>query len=124
MSIRADLAAKLRNDWRTHPTLKRVRVVSTERGLGTITTPTVLIRQKSIGKAKEMPNSHWAVGMMLTVITRHTDPEKGASELDDIVPAALAYLDKAFIHEDATAVGWGTDRLAYDIPTTVLATKE
>ncbi|WP_336630773.1 MULTISPECIES: hypothetical protein [unclassified Microbacterium] len=124
MSIRADLAARLRDAWRTHPTLKRVRVVCTERNVGVISAPTVLIRQKSIGKAKEAPTSHWAVGMLITVITRHTDPEKGASELDDIVPAILAYLDKTFQHEDAEAVAYGTERLAYDIPTTVLAPKE
>lgn len=124
MSIRASLAAKLRNDWRNHPTLKGVRVVATERNVGAIQAPTVLIRQKSIGKAKAAPNSHWSVGMLLTVITRHTDPEKGATELDTIVPAVLAYLDTTFQHDDADAVAYGPDRLAYDIPTTVLAPKE
>ncbi|WP_336625583.1 MULTISPECIES: hypothetical protein [unclassified Microbacterium] len=124
MSIRADLATTLRNAWRTHPVLKSLRVVSTERNVGTITEPTLLIRQKSIGKAPAAPNSHWAVGMLLTVITRHTDPEKGAAELDTLVPAVLAYLDRTFMHEDADAVAYGTERLAYDIPTTVLAPKE
>lgn len=123
MSIRAELAANLRNAWKNHPTLKVVRVVSTERNIGVVTRPTVLIRQKSIGKAKEAPNSYWAVGMLLTVISRHTDPEKGATELDDIVPAILAHLDKTYQHEDAEAVAYGSERLAYDIPTTVLAPK-
>lgn len=123
MSIRADLAARLRTAWATHPTLKGVRVISTERNLGDVKQPTVLIRQKSIGKAKEAPLSHWAVGMLLTVISKHTDPEKGAVELDDIVPAILTYLDTAFQHDDAEAVAYGSERLAYDIPTTVLAPK-
>ncbi|WP_294947682.1 hypothetical protein [uncultured Microbacterium sp.] len=123
MSIRADLATRLRTAWSTHPVLKVVRVVSTEKNLGDVKQPTVLIRQKSIGTAKEAPLSYWAVGMLLTVISKHTDPERGAVELDDIVPAILAYLDKSFQHEDAEAVAYGSERLAYDIPTTVLAPK-
>jgi hypothetical protein len=123
VSIRADLAAKFRNDWRSHPVLRGVRVVCQESGLGDVKVPTVLIRQNRIGKAPAAPSSHWAVGMLATVVTKHTDPDNGANELDRLVPAILTYLDTRFMHDDAEAVAYA-NRLAYDIPCTILAPKE
>lgn len=122
MSVRTDLAAKLRNDWRTIPALAGVRVVATERALDDIKTPTALIRQTSIGKSPDMPYSHRQVGILLTLISAHTDMERAGNQMDNLVPAALDYLDTRFLHDDATAVGYG-QRLAYDIPITVLAPK-
>lgn len=123
MSVRAEVADMLRTDWADVPKLADVRVIATEREMDDIQTPTALIRVKSIGKAPSAPNSHRHVGLLLTLISQHLDAEQASTELDDKVAAALDYLDTTFMHGDADAVGYG-DRLAFDIPLTILASKD
>jgi hypothetical protein len=61
--------------------------------------------------------------LLLTLISPFEDFDKAGDDLDALVYAALDYLDTRYIHEDATAVMYG-DRLAYDIPFTVTASKD
>jgi hypothetical protein len=110
-------------DWSAIPALTGIRVVATERELDDIQQATALTRGRSIGKAPAAPNSHRTVGLLLSLISPHQDMDRAADELDDLVAAALDYLDTRFLHEDATVVGYG-DRLAFDIPISVLASKE
>ena len=123
MSIRTDLADALRTDWASIPALGGVRVVATERELDDVTVPTALIRQKTVTRTPQAPQSHRSIGILLTLISPHLDLDRAGDQLDDIVPAALDYLDPRYGHEEATAVGYAK-RLAYDIPLTVIASKE
>lgn len=123
MSVRTELAEQLTTDWADIPTLAVLRVVTTERELDDIQTPTALLRTNTIGKAPTAPNSHRHVGLLLSLISPHLDLDRAADELDELVSAALDYLDPRFLHDDATVVGYG-NRLAFDIPITVLAAKE
>lgn len=123
MSVRTEVAEMLRTDWAGIPTLADVRVLASERDIDDVQTPTALIRVKTIGKAPSAPNSHRHVGLLLTLISQHLDADQAGDELDDKVAAALDYLDTTFMHGDADAVGYG-NRLAFDIPLTILASKE
>lgn len=123
MSVRKDLEIQFSEDWADITALKDLRVIATERDLDDIQQSTALIRNKTLGKAPQLPNSHRKVGILLTLISGHIDADNAGDELDDLVDAALDYLDPRYLHEDATAVGYG-DRLAYDIPLTILAKKE
>jgi hypothetical protein len=123
MSVRSWLADSLTEDWADIPELAGIRVVATERGLDDIQQTTALIRLRSIGRAPSTPLSHRNVGLVLTLISPHLDLDLAADELDDITPEVLDYLDTRHLHEDATTVVYG-ERLAFDIPLTLLASKE
>lgn len=123
MSVRDDIRAQFQTDWADNPNLDGVRVVVAERELGDIREPVALIRQKSIGKESSAPLSHRRVGMLLTIISPRDDADAAADELDTLVFAALDYLDPKYLHDDAEAVGYN-NRFAYDIPFTVIASKE
>lgn len=124
MSVRHEVAALLEADWANIPTLASLRVIATERRLDEISTSTALIRSRTIGRAPAAPNSHRHVGLLLTLVSKHTDLDRAQDELDELVEAALDYLDTHCQHEDATTAGWNDNRLAYDIPLTILASKE
>lgn len=98
-------------------------MVSTRRALGEIKQPTALVTQTRIGRAAEAPLSHWKVQLLLTIISPHLDLGRAADQLDDLVVAALTDLDTRFLHDDATEVEFD-NRLAYDIPLSVLAPKQ
>ncbi|NYF29236.1 hypothetical protein [Microbacterium sp. JAI119] len=123
MSVRKDVEAQLGADWADIPPLAALRVIATERELDDITQPTALIRAKSYDRTPAAPQSHRNVGLLLTLISPHLDLDRAGDQLDDITTAALDYLDTRFSHEQATAVGYGA-RLAFDIPLTVIASKE
>lgn len=122
-NILEDLAVMLRTDWADIPALDGVRVIATERQLGVPTVPTALLRRKSLTRLPQAPQSHRRHGILLTLISAFEDMDKAADELDTIVPAALDYFDTRFQSETATSVLY-IDRLAYDIPLTVIASKE
>jgi hypothetical protein len=122
VSLRKDLADTIRSDWASVPTLADFRVIATERELDDIQVPTALIRQRTIVRTPGLPLSHRDVGMILTLISPHTDLDRAADQLDEPVLAALDYLDQ-YQHEGATQVGY-LDRLAYDLPFTVITAKE
>ncbi|WP_067197160.1 hypothetical protein [Microbacterium sp. XT11] len=123
MSVRKQIAAEFETAWRDVPALAGLRVIATERALDDIREPTALIRAKSYDITPEAPNSHRNVGLLLTVISHFTDLERAGDALDDLVPAVLDYLDTRYQHDKADAVAYN-DRLAYDIPFTVIASKE
>lgn len=113
----------LATDWADIPELAGLRVVATERALDSITESTALIRLRSIAKAPAAPLSHRHVVLWLTLISSHEDLDLAADELDQISGAALDYLDTRVMHDDADMAEYG-DRLAMNIPLTVLASKE
>lgn len=123
MSVRAEVAKQLRDAWRRHPELAVVRVVASRRALGEIKQPTALVTQSRIGRAPEAPLSHWKVQLLLTIVSPHLDMGRAADQLDDLVVAALTDLDGRYLHDDATEVEFD-NRLAYDIPLSVLAPKQ
>lgn len=123
MSVRHDLAETLTQDWATIPALADVRVVATERQLDELERITALIRVQSLGKHPAAPQSHRQVGVLITLISPSLDLDVAADELDDVLAATLDYFDSRFLYEDATSVGYA-DRLAYDIPLTLIAAKE
>ena len=123
MSVRTEFSALLSSAWAGNNTLSQVRVIATESALDDTQQTTALIRFKSMTKAPSAPNSHRQVGLLLTIISGYQDLDLAADELDDILPAVLDYLDPLCLHDAAAVVGYG-DRLAVDIPITVLASKE
>lgn len=123
MSIRADFAARLRNDWRTHRDLRDVKVYATEGSIDAVAAPIALIRQERIGRHPDLPYSHRLVGLTLHVISRYDNPVKAGAELDTLVTAILDYLDPRFLHGDAE-VSADFGHLAYTIPITLAASKE
>lgn len=123
MSVRKATEAAIKADWAAIPALAGVRVVATERELDDIQDPTALIRGKSIDRTPAAPLTHRNVGLLLTLISPHMDLDLAGDQLDEIAAAALDYLDPRYSHEPATVVGYGS-RLAYDIPFTVIASKE
>lgn len=123
MSVRKAVEAQLQADWGDIPELVALRVIATERELDDITQPTALIRAKSYDRTAAAPQSHRNVGLLLTLISPYLDLDRAGDQLDAITPAALDYLDTRYSHEAATAVGYGS-RLAFDIPFTVIASKE
>ncbi|WP_341935516.1 hypothetical protein MRBLWO14_001168 [Microbacterium sp. LWO14-1.2] len=123
MSVRKEIETQLKADWADIAELAGVRVIATERELDDITVPTALIRGKSFALTPQAPLSHRNVGLLVTLISPHLDLDRAGDQLDDIVTATLDYLDARYSHDDATAVGYGA-RLAYDIPFTVIASKE
>lgn len=101
-----------------------IKVIATEKALGDITKPTLLIRGRSVTLTDGAPLSHRDVGLLLTLISPHLDLDRAADQLDDLVIQVLDWLDPRYSHEPAAMVGWTTTRLAYDIPTTIIASKE
>lgn len=124
MSIRRDLGDTLIADWKTIPALAGLDVVVTEKPLGDIRKTTALIRGKSISREPSAPQSHRRVGCLVTIISPSGDLDKAADELDELLWAVLAYLDKTFPHDDAEWVGYGSRLLAVDIPVHVIAQKD
>ncbi|MDZ5145336.1 hypothetical protein [Microbacterium testaceum] len=123
MSVRHDFAETLSDEWAAIPALADVRVVATERELDELDRITVLIRMRSVGKHAAAPLSHRQVGLLVTLISPSLDLDVAADELDEVLAAALDYFDSRFLYEDATTVGYA-DRLAFDIPVTLIAAKE
>jgi hypothetical protein len=56
----------------------------------------------------------------MTIVSPHTDADLAADQLDDLIEAALDYLDPRFLHSEASIAGYG-DRLAFDLTLTILA---
>ena len=125
MSVRAEVAEKLRTDWADIPALEDVRVVARENTLDTPSVPTALIRHKSITRSEHAPMSHRDVGLLLTLISPHADLDRAMDQLEDLADAALDYLETSdFRHGEATTADWSDARLSIDIPLTVFAKKE
>lgn len=122
-SIPKSLEAILAADWKADADLAPLRVIATERSLDRIGGPTAQLRQTGIGRCPEAPLSHRNVRVLLTIISPHEDMDKAGTQLEGFVTAALDYLDTRFQHEDATQVAYN-DRLAYDIPLIITASKE
>lgn len=123
MSIRHDFASQLTVDWATIPALEGVRVVATEREIDELEVPTCLVRLNGVGRAPSAPVSHRNVTLLLTLISPHLDMDLAGDEIEELIDAALDYLDTRFLHDDANVVGYN-NRLAADIPVTILAEKE
>lgn len=127
-TIRQTVTTGIRSDWATIPALQSLRVTDTERSIGEIRKPIALVRQKTIGKDPSAPLSHRRVGFLLTIISPLADADRASDELEPFVWAALDYLDPRYLHEEAEVVGWrvsdSLSYLAYDIPFTVIASKE
>lgn len=117
------LEAQFSADWASVPVLAKVKCVATEKAIDTPKVPTLVIRQTSIGRNPQAPLSHRNVGILLTIVSPHEDMDRAGVQLSELVEALLDYLDTRYAHEDATQVGY-LDRLAYDIPTTVIAAKD
>ena len=123
MSVTKDLQAQFIEDWATIPALAVLNVEATERTLDRPTKPTALIRLQTVGVTASAPASHRDYGVLLTLITQHEAFDVGGPQLEDLVPAVLDYLDTRFLHEPAKSVVYG-NRLAFDIPITVIVTKD
>jgi hypothetical protein len=122
MSIRQDVADMLQDAWADIPELAEVRVLATQRGIDELSKPTALITSRTLGRVPEAPNSdYFRTGLMLTLISPHADLDRAQDQLDEIAEAALKFLQTFCVHEDATTVGWGDSRLAFDIPITIFA---
>lgn len=122
MSVRNEFAYMLSTDWAAIPALSGVRVIASEAFLDDVHTPTALIRMHNVDRMPTAPLSHRNYGMLVTLISGHTDLDQAADELDALVEAALDYFDSRYLHESATAMAYG-DRFAFDIPVTVSAVK-
>lgn len=123
-SVRKQIEATFKEDFAAIPALAGLRVIATERNLDTPERDTALIRQRSLRRLPEAPLTHNRVGMLLTIISAREDFDRAGDDLDELVPAVLAYLDKKFPSDDEASSVMYDDRLAYDIPFTVFATKE
>lgn len=123
MNIAKELESLLTEDWADRPEFDGVRIIATERDLGDVQQTTALIRWKSVGPFPEAPKSHRSVGLLLTLISPHLDLDRAGDELATLTIAVLDYLDTRYRHEDATAVAYA-NRLAFDIPLTVIASKD
>ena len=121
MSVVKALEAELTADWADIEHLSEFRVIATERALDDIRQPTALIRRKTIGNTAAAPSSHSDVGVLLTLIAPYTDLDKAADLLDIAVPAAREYLRTRYQNERAECVGYSGERIAYDIPLTIIA---
>lgn len=122
-TVRKQLETQLSDDWAAIPGLASVRVIATERELDPPRKPTALIRQKLVGRAPAAPQGVRRVELLLTLISPHEDLDRAGDELEDLVLEVLDYLGGRIPHEDATAVAYG-NRLAYDIPLHLYATKD
>ncbi|QCQ16989.1 hypothetical protein [Microbacterium sp. RG1] len=123
MSVVTKLARQFRADWATDAKLSAVQVIATERILDRITVPTVQLRYTGIARSPEAPKSHRNVGMLLTLIASQEALHMAGDQLEPLVFAILDYLDTRLMHDEATSVAYN-NRLAFDIPLTVLASKE
>ena len=126
MSVRSGMADTMRTDWVAIPDLAGVRVIATQRALDEPSKPTALITSRFLTKSPNLPNSYRHVGLMLTLISPHTDLDKAQDQLDVIAEASLDYLEvqpHVLDIDPATTVGWDSSRLAFEIPFTVLAKK-
>ncbi|WP_251439148.1 hypothetical protein [Microbacterium sp. USTB-Y] len=117
MSVRQQLADTLQAEF---PSL---RVIATERKLGDVREPTLLIRAQTIDLTAGAPLSHRDVGLLLTLISPHLDLDKAVDQLDDLALSLLDWLDPRYQHDPAKLVGYDA-RLAYDIPITIITSKE
>jgi hypothetical protein len=124
MSARSEFADALAAAWADIPALAGVRVVATERELDVIDRPTFVIRSKSIARSPEAPISHRDIGLLGSLISPHVNLDIAQDQLDDLVDAVLDHLDTFCRHGDATTAAWNDSRLAFDIPITILASKE
>ncbi|PTT22615.1 hypothetical protein DBR36_01525 [Microbacterium sp. HMWF026] len=123
MSVRKEVAAKLAADWKTIPALAGLRVKATENLPDAIHEDLALIRQTSMGRAPQSPQGAWTVKLTLSIFSAHEDLDRAAEDLDGYVEAALEYLPKNFLHEDAELAKY-ENRLVYLIPLTITAKKE
>ena len=120
MSIRTWFADQLRTDWASIPELSVVRVIATERALDTIAEPTALIRLKRMEREPKAPLSTRRVGLLLTLISPYIDLDRAGDQVEELIEAAMTYLGPRFPHDAAEVVGYA-DRLAADIPVTIIA---
>ena len=110
---------------RASSALEVLQVKVTERALDEVSKPTALIRSRSVGRSAATPISHRDVGLLLTLISPHTDADRAMDQLEDFTSEVLDWLDTSDIrHGDATTTAWDDSRLAIDIPITVFAQKE
>lgn len=124
MSARSEFAEALEAAWADIPALAGVRVIATEREIDLPSTPTFIIRSKTIARSAEAPLSHRDIGLLGSLVSPHADLDKAQDQLDDLVDAVLDHLDTFCRHGDATTAAWNDSRLAFDIPITILASKE
>lgn len=88
--------------------------------------PVVMFKQLKIEPNKAAPRGAWTYTFVLTLIDGRTDPAQAEPALDDEVDTLLVILDalSSINLTQAEKVLFGSDYLAYDITTEVLAQKE
>lgn len=123
MSIRKQIEELFQTDWASIPVLKDLRVIATERELDSVDQPTALIRIKRMEREPSAPMSARRVGLLLTIISEHVDLDEAGDDLEDYAEVAMEYLSTRFMHDPVEVVGYG-DRLAIDIPLTIITVPE
>lgn len=121
MTVSADVAALLREDWAEIPELSGVRVLASQRDLDRITQTTALLRWQSTEREPSAPMSTRRIGVLLTLISPSSDLDAAGEELEALTEAVLDYLGTRFQHGPATVAAWSESNLAVDIPLTILA---
>ncbi|TQJ31949.1 hypothetical protein [Microbacterium sp. SLBN-146] len=123
MSVRKQIADQLRADWAEIPNLANVRVIGTERTIDRLDQPTALLRLRTIERLPQAPLAGRNVGLLLTLISEREDLDLAGDDIEELTEAVLTYLGPRYKHDRAEVVGYG-DRLAVDIPLTIIAVAE
>lgn len=120
MSIRKDIEALFKLDWKDDPILSQLRVIATERKLDQLAQPTALIRLQGMRREPSAPLQQKRFGLLLTIISEHTDLDLAGDDIEEFMTAVTDYLGPRFLFDAPTVVGYG-DRLAVDFPLYIIA---
>jgi hypothetical protein len=106
---------------------RRFRIVSDEKAVARIERPLIRVSQKGFARTPEAPLRNLTVRFNVRVTSPLADLDAAESQLNELVPEVLAVI------ETIPRVKWtdaekvldpDVDRLAYDIPLTIIARKE
>lgn len=101
------------------------KVVPSERVPDSLDRPTLVLKQRTIARLPEAPQSHYTVGYFVTVVDDHTDFDAAETALDENVLAVWEYLmSLSNVHpKTATKALFADAYLAYDIETDLTVQK-
>lgn len=70
------------------------RVVAAKRSIDPPVKTTVVVKQLGVDKPPQLPRGARTIRFVLTLISRHTDPDKAEDDLDSALPDLLDVLDQ------------------------------
>ena len=125
MSIRDDVKQLIEEAFTGTP-LEGIKVVTSDRAIDRPTKPFLVVASRGWARFPAAPMTYLNAQLVVKIVSPNQDLDKAEAQLDDIVPEVMNALDRkaTIAWTEATKSDWGDSLLSYELPITVITSKE